>query len=489
MLVVADPTDKISEIDNDALNEDNVASFLKPVIGVVTHGFLPGGALPIVGGMPNWVLEMSATLSRVGYIVVPFDWSNLSNRPIPGRAILAGDQLAQTIRTVLQAIAGPADVHFIGHSRGAVVVSQALQILQASNLSQLNAGYVKMTFLDPHPAHNQHTIGDPAKKWYSFQPTPVGAFFALVTDLFQLAARDPEVFLPGTVDQAEVFYQNTPFFLTPVFHEQILNLWGEIPVPGATHHNLSGLGMGHSEVPLWYLERIPTLLTQTNPAGFPAGELALSASAVDATPQTQSQSKEPSGIDPLYPALVNNRGIANAMVSKLDAAMRAFERGQFGAAVGGFSAFVNHVQAQRGKHIVLEAADVFIAAAQFVIDSLKQSPNSGSQPPVLDGSDGLVVEALLQSVAENSPSIEPEDDFTRIANLRGDSPHFSAQRANGNVFLKSAGPAATVFDDGERDRLTGSSGCDWFFAMLGGAKDERDKLTDLLIGELVDELI
>ncbi len=38
-------------------------------------------------------------------------------------------------------------------------------------------------------------------------------------------------------------------------------------------------------------------------------------------------------------------------------------------------------------------------------------------------------------------------------------------------------------------RPIGSSGCDWFFAMLGGAKDNRDKLTDLLAGELVDEHI
>jgi Ca2+-binding RTX toxin-like protein len=97
------------------------------------------------------------------------------------------------------------------------------------------------------------------------------------------------------------------------------------------------------------------------------------------------------------------------------------------------------------------------------------------------------LEALSAIMAEWGSD---RDYYARIANLRGDesSPHFSAQRANGNVFLKSQGAAATVFDDGERDKLTGSSGCDWFFAMLEGDKDERDKLTDLLDGELVDEL-
>jgi hemolysin type calcium-binding protein len=83
------------------------------------------------------------------------------------------------------------------------------------------------------------------------------------------------------------------------------------------------------------------------------------------------------------------------------------------------------------------------------------------------------------------------DYAARVANVRGDasSPYFSAARANGNVFLKSQGPQASVFDDGQRDKLAGSAGRDWFFAMLGSGKDSRDKLTDLLGNELVDELL
>jgi hypothetical protein len=45
---------------------------------------------------------------------------------------------------------------------------------------------------------------------------------------------------------------------------------------------------------------------------------------------------------------------------------------------------------------------------------------------------------------------------------------------------------ATVFDDHQLDKLTGSSGRDWFFATLAGDKDERDLLIDLFCNELVE---
>jgi autotransporter-associated beta strand protein len=75
----------------------------------------------------------------------------------------------------------------------------------------------------------------------------------------------------------------------------------------------------------------------------------------------------------------------------------------------------------------------------------------------------------------------------RVANLRSDgtNPQF-ANRANGNIFLKADGPAATVFDDGVMDKLTGSDGRDWFFANLDTGI--RDKLTDERGNERVDDM-
>lgn len=45
-------------------------------------------------------------------------------------------------------------------------------------------------------------------------------------------------------------------------------------------------------------------------------------------------------------------------------------------------------------------------------------------------------------------------------------------------YLVTSGENAPVFDDGQKDALTGSSGVDWFFANLEG-EGVLDKITDL----------
>jgi PKD domain/RTX calcium-binding nonapeptide repeat (4 copies) len=70
-------------------------------------------------------------------------------------------------------------------------------------------------------------------------------------------------------------------------------------------------------------------------------------------------------------------------------------------------------------------------------------------------------DALCAIMAEWTSSRSYAD---RVANLRGLG---SGPRLNGDFFLKSAGPGATVFEDGSADQLTGSSGLDWYFSGLG----------------------
>ena len=88
--------------------------------------------------------------------------------------------------------------------------------------------------------------------------------------------------------------------------------------------------------------------------------------------------------------------------------------------------------------------------------------------------------ALLAVVAEWSSSRSYAD---RIANLRGVG---TGTRANGNTFLKTSGPQATIFEDAASDKLTGGSGRDWFFAKLSGNK--KDKINNLDSNEWVDLL-
>ena len=63
-------------------------------------------------------------------------------------------------------------------------------------------------------------------------------------------------------------------------------------------------------------------------------------------------------------------GTENSLVSKLQAAIDSLDRGQENAAANQLSAFINQVEAQRGKKISDAEADALIAAAQAIIDAL-----------------------------------------------------------------------------------------------------------------------
>ena len=81
-------------------------------------------------------------------------------------------------------------------------------------------------------------------------------------------------------------------------------------------------------------------------------------------------------------------------------------------------------------------------------------------------------DASLTSVVAEWTSARAYAD--RVANLRGTG---LGPRANGSVFLKSAGIGQTVFSDTFADALTGGAGMDWFF-------DAPPDTTDAVTGEL-----
>lgn len=66
------------------------------------------------------------------------------------------------------------------------------------------------------------------------------------------------------------------------------------------------------------------------------------------------------------------RGIVNSLDAKLEAAIRARDRGQLHTATNIINAFVHEVEAQTGKHITLEAAAILIRSAQHVTNQLVQ---------------------------------------------------------------------------------------------------------------------
>ena len=63
-------------------------------------------------------------------------------------------------------------------------------------------------------------------------------------------------------------------------------------------------------------------------------------------------------------------GVENSLVSVLEVAIISLDNGQENAAVNKFNAFINLVEAQRGKKITEEQADELIAKAQRIIDNI-----------------------------------------------------------------------------------------------------------------------
>ena len=61
---------------------------------------------------------------------------------------------------------------------------------------------------------------------------------------------------------------------------------------------------------------------------------------------------------------VSQQGVANSLCAKLDAASAAAKRGQTNAAQNIMAAFVHEVEAQEGKHIPADKADVLVRLAQ-----------------------------------------------------------------------------------------------------------------------------
>jgi hypothetical protein len=276
VLAVADPNNAIDESNE----TDNTGQFRKLALGVVTHGFEPSGRAPA------WLHDMADGLRREGFArVIEFDWAASSRIAFPGLATLAGWRMAYQVRLAADALGtrptDVVDVQFIGHSRGSVVISQALSSLQYyPGPRELRLGYLQMTMLDPHPARNRGWLfsgyaellngtGVSNIGGFSFDQT---SWFSLDVARgmlsFQAAARDPLVTVPANVDKAEVYYQRLPWFDTLVGGFEYLtglNPWGESPAnlinrsaKPITTVDISqppiGIAVGHTSVQLWYMD-------------------------------------------------------------------------------------------------------------------------------------------------------------------------------------------------------------------------------------------
>lgn len=251
---------------------DNTASFETHVLGVVVSGSEFDLPLLWLNTPPAWEMQMVTALQQQdGYqAVLPFNWVRLSILPSALAPQWAADQLAQQVTQQANQLAAQhpgdvVDVNFIGHSRGTVVIGEALQDLNGSNDPALAGGYMQMTLLDPHPANNIYGR-------FSWLPgvevSELGAEAALI---YQALANDSQVIVPSNVMQVQVFDQQTPAGQLGFgdLSEIFVNLWGEMPsaLPNLSNRPIEGRNLtdtiapgigliGHTEVPAWYMANV-----------------------------------------------------------------------------------------------------------------------------------------------------------------------------------------------------------------------------------------
>ena len=201
VLAVADPNQQTTEV-NPIYND---ASFRIWTIGIVSEGFQFG--LPF-NAPQDWSKAMRNALESIDHYSaysIAYAWHSSTPFYNAVKAARALDtQIDAAIRSVqAQEAAGDIiDFHFISHSRGAVVISKAVEDL-FSHASALGVKheYVKMTFLDPHPANPRYGVN---ASYPGFNLTEK------LYRVYQRAAKDDPAFAPPGVNEVEDFYQHTP---------------------------------------------------------------------------------------------------------------------------------------------------------------------------------------------------------------------------------------------------------------------------------------
>ncbi len=141
------------------------ADYQTITIGLVTHGF-DSEDVP-----PAWVGQIASTLKSFGYDdTIAFDWAVASHTPQSGEGVQSGINAAGLIEQYINGTNSqgqpnvPAnavvDIQMIGHSRGSVVITQAMQTLQddLAKIPQAKGGFWELTYLDPHPSHGTNVV-------------------------------------------------------------------------------------------------------------------------------------------------------------------------------------------------------------------------------------------------------------------------------------------------------------------------------------------
>ena len=303
-IVVVAASTGLSQVADNGANPDDSAYFQIHLLGAVVHGGFnfPGVPASLGSGTKGRVRKLLRSWQRLerslpgfaawankdawaGWVTptadalvsvdkyddaIPFNWAIGSILPTSGQTEQAGMDLADKIVARADQLAQQhsgdiVDLHLIGHSRGAVVISQALLDLLKTTDPALEGSFVRMTLLDPHPARTFNGITH-----VDYSSNRLGRIARKLVDFVHREDQDPLVRIPPNVDYAESYVERTPLNELSGL-EKIFNLYGGTEQDGtvvnesATPLHVSiltskmlsdGEYIGHTEVRLWYQEYV-----------------------------------------------------------------------------------------------------------------------------------------------------------------------------------------------------------------------------------------
>ena len=217
----------------DQSRHESSAWFQKHLVGVLVHGYTFRKAYEVAKylnagaglQMADWLFQnedvepwqalLESTLEAACYspATFAFNWRHASIQAVStelarqARARLY-PRIVSTVTELVRAHTGDVvDLHLIGHSRGAVMVSQALLAAAAAPNATLRGGYIIATLLDPHPANNTFGVQEDYAPANPLSNTVYHSYRE-----FQDSARDPAIQLPagaGIREVAVFFQKNT----------------------------------------------------------------------------------------------------------------------------------------------------------------------------------------------------------------------------------------------------------------------------------------
>ena len=205
------------------------------------------------GGIQDKRLEGRAALGtedgppppEQGYdAVIPFNWVSQSNHPGAAAKEAPGWRRWSRKPPASSRPGDPVDLHFIGHSEGTVVNSQADPAAERTMPPRTSqAGYLKMTMLDPHAANN-----GVAGQQYSVAHGPARLGRQAGRSTIPVARpRTRRRVVPAERRRRRGLLPAHAGLARPSTNGGIYNLWGQVPVHGPAHYfNLTGVGLSHS---------------------------------------------------------------------------------------------------------------------------------------------------------------------------------------------------------------------------------------------------